>query len=49
MQPTPSPLRYEGAPPSLPKLGINFDGWRSGWWRAADAQPLCAKLTWCFW
>ena len=24
----------------LPKLGIRFDGWRSGRWRAADAQPL---------
>ena len=24
----------------LPKLGIRFDGWRSGRWRAADAHPL---------
>ena len=27
-------------PAQLPKLGISFDGWRSGRWRAADAQPL---------
>ena len=27
-------------PAQLPKLGISFDGWRSGRWRAADARPL---------
>jgi len=31
-------------PAQLPKLGVRFDGWRSGWWRAADARPLGASL-----
>ncbi len=33
----------------LPKLSIRFDGWSIGSVAAADARPLCAKLTWCFW
>jgi len=31
VQPTPAPLR---------QVSVNFDGCRSGWWRAADARPL---------
>jgi len=27
-------------PAQLPKLSIRCDGWRSCWWRAADAWPL---------
>jgi hypothetical protein len=39
MQPPPS-ASLRGQAAQLPKLGIIFDHWRSGRWRAADAQPL---------
>jgi ribosomal protein S27AE len=29
-------------PAQLPKLGVSFDGWRSGRWRAADAEAVGA-------
>ena len=32
-------------PAKLPKLGIIFDGWRSGWRLAADARPLGEQPT----
>ncbi len=52
MQPTPplrsrlthrvaAEARLAGQAAQLPKLGANFDGCRSGWWRAADTIPVC--------
>lgn len=32
------PTRRAAGPAQLPKLGVIFDGWRSGGWRAADAE-----------
>ena len=33
-------------PAQLRKLGVNFNGWRLGGWRAADAQPLHERYGW---
>ena len=35
-----APNPVSSRPAQLPKLGISFDRWRSGRWRAADARPL---------
>ncbi len=29
--------RWAGQAAQLPKLGIRFDGWRSGWWRLMES------------